>query len=79
MSVIAANEGKVSDLDDGSLNYIMPSENQPTLIYDTDGSVLDVYRRILLSKLTLYDSKGKPTYHPLIPIRVNFTIAGIGG
>ena len=79
MTIIQSNEEVVNELDDGSLNYVMPSEDEPALIYDMDGNTLSVYKRILLSKLGLYDSKGRPTYHPLIPIKVNFTIAGIGG
>lgn len=79
MDTIDTTEQSISDLDDGSVNYKYPTEEEDVLMYDSDGNMLDVFRRVLLNRLTLIDSKGKSSYDPIVPISVTFTIPGIGG
>lgn len=76
---IEATEKSISDLDDGGLNYKYPTESDDVLMYDSDGNMLDVFRRVLLNRLTLIDEKGESSYDPIVPISVTFTMPGIGG
>jgi len=79
LDTIETTEKKIAELTDNGLNYKYPTEGEDVLMYDTDGNMLDVFRKVLLNRLTMIDEEGESSYDPIIPISVTFTIPGIGG
>lgn len=76
LNTISTNEQIVSEM---GVPEFYPTNKESVLLYDTDGNMLDAYRKVLQSKLTLIAPEGNATYDPIVPISITFTIPGIGG